>query len=294
MESLFRNAGITEERIDWARARMGRRFRDEFDAYTEEVATATMRISGYEQLHIDQVRPNTRRAMQAILGTLEGADYDGFGATLREVSYLRARQGLQPQALFGVAALTEGLIGTIAVKCLKGMEELMLGAIIARRICDGGRQVIIEGFQQAHTEARNDIERMARQFSAPILPALPGVLVLPIVGAISAARAQQILDVLLAGIDHHGAHTVILDVTGITDVDATLPAHLQRTTSAARLLGARMVLAGVSATVARMLVEGAGGLRDVTVHSTLAAALVAATTGTATHPPTRPQTRTGP
>ncbi len=278
MESLFRHAGINEERIDWARARMGRRFRDDFEAYTEEVATGTMRIPGYDLLHIDQVRPNTRRAMQAILATLEGADYDGFGATLQEVAYLRARQGLQPQALFGVAALTEDLVGRLAVQCLEGTAELMLGAIIARRICDGGREVIIAGFQQAHTEARSDIERMARQFSAPILPALPGVLVLPIVGAISAARAQQILDALLAGIDHHGAHTVILDVTGITDVDATLPAHLQRTTSAARLLGARLVLAGVSATVAGKLVEGAGGLLDVTVHSTLAAALLAAST----------------
>ncbi len=266
---------------------MGRRFRDDFDAYTEQVTAGTMRVPGYEQLHVDQVRPNTRSAMQAILATLEGADYDGFGATLGEVAYLRARQGLQPQALFAVAALTEDLIGTLAAQCLEGTEELMLGAIIARRICDGGRAVIIAGFQQAHTEARSDVDRLARQFSAPILPALPGVLVLPIVGAISAARAQQILDAVLAGVDHHGAHTVILDVTGITDVDATLPAHLQRTTSAARLLGARMVIAGVSAAIAGTLVDGAGGLRDVKVHSTLAAALVAASTVTASDPATR-------
>jgi len=278
MESLFRIAGITEERLDRARATMGRRFHGDFDAYTEAAAVETMSVPGYEQRHIDEVRPNTRRAMLAILATFEGADYDQFGATLRDVAYLRAKQGMQPQSLFGVVDFSEDFVGRLAAECLNGMEELVLGAIIARRICDGARQVILEGFQRAHLDARGDVERLARQFSAPILPALPGVLVLPIVGAISAARAQQIVDVLLAGISQHGAHTVILDITGITDADDTLPAHLQRTTSAARLLGTRVVLAGVSAAVARIIVEDAGGLRGVKVHSTLAAALVSAST----------------
>lgn len=276
MESLFRNVGFGEDRIEWARATMGRQFRREFEAFTERAAQETVKLPGYEQVPVDQVRPNTRRAMQAILATLEGADYDGFAATLRDIAYIRAKQGLRPQALFSVLMLTEDSVGGVAASCLNGTDELVLGAIIARRICDAGRQVILDGFQQAHIEARDAAERLARQFSAPILPALPGVLVLPIVGAISAARAQQIVDALLAGIDRHGAHTAILDITGISDVDATLPAHLQRATSAARLLGARVVLAGVSPTVARLIIEDSGELRGVKVRSTLAAALQAA------------------
>jgi len=255
---------------------MGRQLRREFEDFTERAVMSTVNLPGYEHVPADQVRPNTRRAMQAILATLEGADYDGFAATLRDIAYLRATQGMRPQALFAVLMLTEDSVGEMAANCLSGTDELVLGAIIARRICDAGRQVILDGFQQAHLEAREAIDRLARQFSAPILPALPGVLVLPIVGAISAARAQQIVDALLAGIARHGAHTAILDITGITDVDATLPAHLQRATSAVRMLGAQVVLAGVSPTVARIIVEAAGGLRGVKVRSTLAAALQAA------------------
>lgn len=276
MESLFRGVGIGDGHIDRARAAMGRQFEGEFEAFTERVARETMKIAGYEHLHVDQVRPNTRRAMRAVLTTLEGADYGALGLTLREIAYLRAKQGFRPQTLFDVVDLTESAVGEVATRCLTGNEELMAAAIVTRRICDGARAVILGAFSQAHQEAQEQVERLARQFSAPILPALPGVLVLPIVGAISPARAQQIVDALLTGINKHGAHTAILDITGITDADPSLPIHLQRAATTARLLGAHVVLAGISPTVARIIVEDAGGLHGVTVHSTLAAALVAA------------------
>jgi anti-anti-sigma regulatory factor len=276
LDSLVRIAGASEERIEWARATMGRQLRGELDAFIEQAAVDTMVLPGYEQLHVDQVRPNTRKSIHALLAVLEGADVHVFGDVLRDVALLRARQGLQPRALFGICTFSEGLVNLIASRCLRGVEELLLGAIIARRICDGAREVVSDAFQTAHLETREAVERLARQFSAPILPALPGVLVLPIVGAIAPTRARQIVDALLDGIQRHGAHTVILDITGLTDPDADLPVHLQRATSTARLLGARVVLAGVSPSVARILVEDAGGMQGAGIHATLASALMAA------------------
>lgn len=276
MEALFRNVGASEERIEWARATMGRCLRDTFETFTEQAAVDTMVLPGYELLHIDQVRPNTRRAMHSLLAVLEGAAYGDFGAVMRDVAEMRARQRLQPRALFALVAFSEDLCGRLAAACLHGLEELILGAIVSRRICDGGRQVVVDAFQKVHLEARDEVDRLVGQFSAPILPALPGVLVLPIVGAISAARARQILDALLAGIQRHGAHTAILDITGIRDAQATLPAYLRRASEATRLLGARLVLAGVPPDIARIIVADPEGLRDVKVHGTLAAALVAA------------------
>jgi anti-anti-sigma regulatory factor len=276
VESLFRSAGIDDARIEWARARLGAQFRVELDALIEQAAVETVRVPGYEHLRVDEVRGNTSRALFAIVATLEGGDWHNFGAVLRDVAYDRASQGLQPRALFAVVDFTEVQIGMVAARCLHGCEELVLAAIVARRICDGGREVIVDAFQRAHLEARESVTRLARQFSAPILPALPGVLVLPIVGAIGPARARQIVDVLLAAIAGHAAHTAIVDMTGLTAADATLPAHLQRVTTSARLLGARVVLAGISPTVARILVDDPRGLHGATIHATLADALVAA------------------
>ena len=119
-------------------------------------------------------------------------------------------------------------------------------------------------------------EAMLAELSTPLIPVSDEVVVMPLIGAVDARRAEQVIATLLTGIVGHRAHTAILDITGISDVDATLPAHLQRATSAARLLGARVVLAGVSPTVARLIIEDSGELRGVKVRSTLAAALQAA------------------
>lgn len=276
MESLFRGAGVDDARIEWARARLAVAVRAELDALVELAAAETVQVPGYEHVKVDDIRPNTRRGMQAIIATLEGGAWDGLGAVLRDVAYARASQGLQPSALFRLLDQTERQIGDIAARCLHGCDELAPAAIVARRICDAGREVIVEAFQRAHLESREAVTRLARQFSAPVLPALPGVLVLPIVGAIGAARAQQIVDVLLTAIAEHAAHTAIVDMTGLTAADEALPAHLHRVTSSARLLGARVVLAGISPTVARVLVDDARGLPGAKIHATLADALVAA------------------
>ena len=301
MNTLFHIAGVSEPRIDWARGVMARHMRRDLDAIIEQAAHDTTRIPGYEHIHVDRIRPNTRKSMQAILEVLGGADYEVFGAALQSAATQRARQGVDPRALFTIVDFTERIITTIATACLQGLEEHVLGVIIGRRICDGGRQVVAEAFRQAHLEARADLDRLAGQFSAPILPALPGVLVLPIVGAISQLRAQQIVDALLAGVVTHAAHTAILDLTGITDADADLASHLRRATDAVRLLGARLVLAGISPHVARILVDHADGPRRRAVHATLADALMAAsatpsTPSTLSTPsaPSAPTTRTTP
>jgi anti-anti-sigma regulatory factor len=153
-------------------------------------------------------------------------------------------------------------------------------AIVARRIAESAREVIIDGFQAAHGETRAAVDRLASQFSAPILPALPGVLVLPI---ITPARADQIVDALLRGIDRYAAKTAILDITGITDVDAALPSHLQRAIATARLVGARVVLVGINPAIAGALVESRMDVRDINVLPTLAAALLAASTPRRSH-----------
>jgi anti-anti-sigma regulatory factor len=250
--------------------------RSEGEAFIDEAARRTMLVPGYQHLELAAVRPNTARSMTAILESLEGGEMRLFGALLYEVAYARAKSGLPPRSFYDLANVTEQLLIELSERCLAGTPALLSGAIVARRIAEGAREVIIDAFQAAHVETRAAVEQLARQFSAPILPALPGVLVLPIVGAITAARAEQIIDALLHGIDHYAARTAILDITGISDVDATLASHLQRAIATARLVGARVVLVGVNPAVARVLALADVTLPDVTVLPTLASALLAA------------------
>lgn len=275
IRALLEALGVDEASVAEARAALGRRMRIEGEAFIDEAAQRTMSLAGYEQLDLAEVRPNTARSMSKILEALEGGDMTLFGELVEDVAYRRARQGLPAGSLYGLADITEELLNELAGRCLDDPRALMSAAVVARGIADGARAVILESFQRAHVEVRTEVEHLASQFSAPLLPALPGVLVLPIIGAVSRARAEQILDAVLEGVGSHAAHTVILDITGIAEVDGSLPRHLGRTAQAAGLLGARVILVGVGASIAELLVGESEALAGVGVHQTLASALLA-------------------
>lgn len=116
-------------------------------------------------------------------------------------------------------------------------------------------------------------EASLREMSTPIIRVHDGVLLLPLIGTIDAARAQQIIETVLARVNEEGAQVIIFDIAGIPSVNAQVADHLVKTTAAARLLGARVVLTGVSPGVARTMVEIGADLTGMYTSGQLAAGI---------------------
>ena len=112
--------------------------------------------------------------------------------------------------------------------------------------------------------------------STPIAPVYDGILVVPLVGVFDNQRAQLLTEKLLAGISEARAQVVILDVSGVPVFDAEAAHHIVRTSSAVRLLGARMILVGLSPEIARTIIELGVDLGGLTTLSTLQAGLARA------------------
>jgi len=74
---------------------------------------------------------------------------------------------------------------------------------------------------------------------------------------------------LLQGIADHQAHTAILDITGVKVVDTQVAGALIRAAQAARMLGARVVLTGISPEIAQTLVHIGAELREMITKPTL-------------------------
>jgi len=102
-----------------------------------------------------------------------------------------------------------------------------------------------------------------RELSTPLMPIAEGVVVMPIIGIIDSRRAQQIMETLLEGIATHSADIAILDITGVRVVDTQVAGALIRAAQAARMLGARVVLSGISAEVAQTLVHIGAEMQDM-------------------------------
>jgi rsbT co-antagonist protein RsbR len=93
-----------------------------------------------------------------------------------------------------------------------------------------------------------------RELSTPVLPVRERLLVLPIIGVLDAERARQLTEQLLTGIREYRAKVVVMDVTGAPEVDQAVANHLVQTVDASRLMGARVIITGLSPTIAQTLV----------------------------------------
>ncbi|MDI1479656.1 PAS domain-containing protein [Polyangium sp. y55x31] len=112
-------------------------------------------------------------------------------------------------------------------------------------------------------------EATIRELTTPLLPIADHVVAMPLVGTIDERRAQQILDALLDGITRHQATVAILDVTGIRVVDTHVAHALVHAAQAAKLLGASVVLTGMSPAIAQTLVELGADLQGIVTLGTL-------------------------
>jgi anti-anti-sigma regulatory factor len=126
--------------------------------------------------------------------------------------------------------------------------------------------------EAAHAEIeRRSIEQeqlldLVRTLELPIMSVGAGVLVAPLVGSLDARRVAAIQQHLFAQVQAQRAHTVVLDITGISAVDAAIAQALIETAQGARLLGAQTLLSGIRAEVAKTIAalgSDMAGIRSV-------------------------------
>ena len=93
-----------------------------------------------------------------------------------------------------------------------------------------------------------------RELSTPVLQVRERLLILPIIGVLDNQRASQLTEQLLHGIRTHRAKVVVIDITGVADVDEPVANHLVNTVDASRLMGASVIITGLSSEIAQTLV----------------------------------------
>jgi rsbT co-antagonist protein RsbR len=98
-------------------------------------------------------------------------------------------------------------------------------------------------------------QRAIQDLPTPVLPFREGMLLVPIIGLIDARRARSLTEQLLGAIRSERAKVVIIDITGVQAVDSQVANHLVQTIEAARLMGARAILAGISPEIAETMVR---------------------------------------
>lgn len=140
-----------------------------------------------------------------------------------------------------------------------------------------------EAARQQTELARQEIELRANEqqrllelvavLELPILTIDDRVLLAPLVGNLDSRRADALRQRVLERLAELRAHTVIIDITGITVIDTAVAKALIDTATAIRLLGAHTIISGIRPTVAQTLVHLNTGLHEITTAPNPEAAL---------------------
>ncbi len=130
----------------------------------------------------------------------------------------------------------------------------------AARVAEGMNRwidIAMSHLGEAYLDAKERIithqQEAIRELSVPVLQVREGLLILPLVGMVDSGRARQLMENMLAAIRDHRAKGIVIDVTGVPVVDTAVANHLLQASEAAKLMGAAVVISGISAPMAQTL-----------------------------------------
>ena len=112
----------------------------------------------------------------------------------------------------------------------------------------------VDTYVHARERTMRNQQEAIRELSTPVLQIRSGLLLLPIIGVIDTHRARLITDGVLRAIRANRARVVVMDVTGVATIDSKVANHLIQTVVAAGLMGAKVIVTGLSSDVAQALV----------------------------------------
>ncbi|MGY4690797.1 STAS domain-containing protein [Salibacterium sp. K-3] len=105
-------------------------------------------------------------------------------------------------------------------------------------------------------------QKLVENLSVPFIPVSSSMCVLPLIGSLDLERMNVIEEKALTQIGDKGIKTLIVDLSGISDIEADVAQRLIRLIDGIHIMGSRPVITGVRPEAARKMVEMGIDLED--------------------------------
>ena len=189
------------------------------------------------------------------VAALETGTFEALQAYARNLSERIIPRGVETHEVVGIVLLLRDVLArSLFAKFQTDFEKLnrILDAYepAANRIAN----TVAVGFVQERERVIRQQQEAIRELSTPVLQVRERLLILPIIGVIDPQRARQLTEQLLRAIRTNRAKVVVIDITGVAAMDVTVANHLVQTVEASRLLGATVIVTGLSPEIAQTLV----------------------------------------
>jgi len=211
-----------------------------------------------------QLRTQVTELLQALIVAFGAEEYTDLDrpqfadsvSMLRDISATRADQGFSPsETAFFVFSLKSALLPYLQQELASDPALLNSEVIKMNAVLDRLGLITFETYAQVREEIIAQQSRSLTELSTPVIRLWDEIVVVPLVGVLDTARAQQLIESLLPAITQVEARVAIIDVTGVPVIDTQVAQHLVDAVTAARMLGAEVVVTGISGEAAQTLVR---------------------------------------
>ena len=186
---------------------------------------------------------------------LETGSVDALRHYARDLSERIIPRGVETEEVVGIVLLLRDVLARSLFEKYH-QDFAMLNRVLdvyepaANRIASTVAVSFVEERERVIRQQQDAI----RELSTPVLQVRERLLILPIIGVLDTQRARQLTEQLLKGIREHRAKVVVIDITGVPDVDEGVANSLVQTVDASKLMGASVIITGLSSEIAQTLV----------------------------------------
>lgn len=187
---------------------------------------------------------------------LETGTFEALQAYARNLSERIIPRGVETDEVVGIVLLLRDVLARSLFAKYRSDFDLLNRILdayepAANRIAN----TVAVGFVQERERIIREQQEAIRELSTPVLQVRERLLILPIIGVIDPLRARQLTEQLLQAIRANRARVVVIDITGVAEMDSHVANHLVQTVEASRLLGATVIVTGLSPDIAQTLVN---------------------------------------
>ena len=189
------------------------------------------------------------------VAVLETGSVDELQRYVRDLSERIIPRGVETHEVVGIVLLLRDVLARSLFEKYREDFELLNDVLdayepAANRIANTVAVSFVEQRERVIREQQDAL----MELSTPVLQVRERLLILPIIGVLDHDRAQQLTEQLLHGIRAHRAKLVVIDVTGVPHMDEAVANSLVDTVTASRLMGADVIITGLSSEIAQTLV----------------------------------------
>ncbi|HMC36894.1 MAG TPA: STAS domain-containing protein [Actinomycetota bacterium] len=203
----------------------------------------------------DEIFSEVTAVYDNYVDALETGSVETLQAYARDLAERIIPRGVETNEVLGIVLLLRDVLARSLIDKYKG-DHAKLNQILDAYEPAANRIAVTVGvsFVEERERVIRQQQEAIRELSTPVLQVRERLLILPIIGVLDSLRARQLTEQLLTAIRTNRARVVVIDITGVPAIDLTVANHLVQTVRASRLMGADVIVTGLSSEIAQTLV----------------------------------------